>query len=59
MNGRITMASVQKLKEFLQNVPDDWEVSLTCEDDLIVFVGDDSERDSKPSASEKTFKLLV
>ena len=52
------MAIVQKLKAFLKDVPDDWEVSLTCEDDLVVFVGDQSERDNEPTLKERTFQLL-
>ena len=31
------MITAKQLKDFLQIIPDDWEISLNCEDELVAF----------------------
>jgi hypothetical protein len=52
------MPTVRDLKKFLKDIPDSWEVSLTCEDALIVYNDDTEGRDKNPDNNEKIFVLL-
>lgn len=52
------MITAKQLKDFLQIIPDDWEISLNCEDELVAFKEVWSHTKEKYIKATMTFNLL-